>query len=266
VNTNTVNVKCYNLPYGVFGFIGHAVFLYSTAMIGLGKKPTAPLDEPIKGHYLYNAGIGLVHSAGIGTLVAINIANCEAGWSPSWQLGLLGVWQLLETGIYIAVLLDRIRTRRDEVQRSELHEAFLWTRNKRPFLWFTLTHALAAIPGFVALIFLIRRVWGQHNPSLIAMTSLFYGFFALGLFTFCVVMSGRIFNVYPHVHVEDPMERCWDVFFSAFLLLLMVFAVSGLLYSDIALHMVLRAGKRDYKEEIAYGMAFVCWILPLFTY
>jgi hypothetical protein len=120
-------VKCYNLPYGILGFVSHVLTYYTILCLWLGRKPLWPFSRVKFSRFdLALGGVGLL----VSTLLSIvTIVRCK----DSWELTVIAVWKLGmsllngATAIHVAILyiLEEIRLRREEkkVKRREASDA-----------------------------------------------------------------------------------------------------------------------------------------------
>ncbi|KAH6910728.1 hypothetical protein BKA70DRAFT_92241 [Coprinopsis sp. MPI-PUGE-AT-0042] len=117
-------VKCYNLPYGILGFVSHVLTYYTILCLWLGRKPFWPFSRVKFSRFdLALGGVGLL----VSTLLSIvTIVRCK----DNWELTVIAVWKLGmsllngATAIHVAILyiLEEIRLRREE-KKAKRREA-----------------------------------------------------------------------------------------------------------------------------------------------
>jgi len=113
-------IKCYNLPYGVLGFVSHVLTYYTIICLWLGRKPLWPFSRVSFSRFdLALGGFGLL----ISTLLSIiTIVRCK----DTWQLLVIGVWKMSMsllnglTAVHVAILfiLRKIKARREAKKES----------------------------------------------------------------------------------------------------------------------------------------------------
>jgi hypothetical protein len=120
-------IKCYNLPYGILGFVSHVLTYYTILCLWLGRKPFWPFSRVKFSRFdLALGGVGLL----VSTLLSIvTIVRCK----DNWELTVIAVWKLGmsllngATAIHVAILylLEEIRLRREEkkAKRREASDA-----------------------------------------------------------------------------------------------------------------------------------------------
>ncbi|EAU84059.2 hypothetical protein CC1G_06921 [Coprinopsis cinerea okayama7 len=112
-------IKCYNLPYGILGFISHVLTYYTIVCLWFGRKPLWPFSRVSYSRFdLALGGIGLL----VSTLLSIvTIIRCR----EAWQLLVIAIWKMSMsllngvTAVHVAILftMKKIRLKRERKKR-----------------------------------------------------------------------------------------------------------------------------------------------------